>query len=76
MNGDLCVDNGNGDVQEYPAHISHVLDMAHMPYGEASLTMEDQAGADIGFVGEEIATIGVDWQSGADLAEAWDDMMQ
>ena len=49
-------------------------DMAHMPHGEASLTMEDQAEANL--VGEEIATVGVDWQSGADLAQAWNDMMQ
>ena len=56
------------------AHVSHVWDMAHMPHGEASLTMEDQAEADL--IGEEIATVGVDWQSGADLAQAWNDMMQ
>jgi len=74
VDGDLCVDNGNGDVQTYPAHISHVWGMHHMPHGEASLTMEDQA--ETTFVGEEIVTIGVDWQSGADLAQAWDDMMQ
>ena len=74
VNGDLCVDNGNGDVQTYPAHISTVWDMHHMPHGETSLTMEDQA--EPTFVGEEIVTIGVDWQSGADLAQAWDDMMQ
>jgi hypothetical protein len=73
-NGDLSVDNGNGDVQSYPAHISHVLDMAYMPHAETSLTMEDQAEAT--FVGEEIATVGVDWQSGADLEQAWNDMMQ
>ena len=48
--------------------------MVYMPHGEASLTMEDQAEAT--FVGEEIATVGVDWQSGADLAQAWEDMMQ
>jgi hypothetical protein len=69
-----CVDNGNGDVQTYPAHISHVWDMAHMPYGEASLTMEDQAEANL--IGEDIATVGTDWQSGADLAQAWNDVMQ
>ena len=74
VDGDLCVDNGNGDVQTYPAHISHVWDMAHMPYGEASLTMEDQAEADL--IGEDIATVGTDWQSGADLAQAWNDVMQ
>eukprot|EP01044_Picomonas_judraskeda_P017541 COSAG03_NODE_3318_length_2084_cov_48.486650_3_plen_46_part_00 len=45
-----------------------------MPHAETSLTMEDQAEAT--FVGEEIATVGVDWQSGADLEQAWNDMMQ
>eukprot|EP01043_Picozoa_sp_COSAG02_P035162 COSAG02_NODE_2501_length_8672_cov_7.293246_7_plen_247_part_00 len=74
-NGSLHVDNGNGDVQSYPAHISHVWDIAHMPHAEASLTMQDQ-GTEVGLLGEDIATVGVDWQSGADLAQAWDDMMQ
>jgi hypothetical protein len=74
VDGDLCIDNGNGDVQSYPAHISHVWDMAYMPHAETSLTMEDQAEADL--IGEEIGTVGVDWQSGTDLAQAWNDMMQ
>jgi hypothetical protein len=45
-----------------------------MPHAETSLTMEDQAEADL--IGEEIGTVGVDWQSGTDLAQAWNDMMQ
>ena len=53
--------------------LSHVWDMAYMPHEEASLTMEDQAEADL--IGEDIATVGVEWQSGADLAQAWNDIL-
>jgi hypothetical protein len=70
-NGSLYVDNGGGDMQSYAAHISYVSDADD----ETDLTMEDQ-GTVTGDNCEDVATIGAHWETGADLAQAWNEMME
>jgi hypothetical protein len=71
--GVLQVDPGNGHVQKFPAHITHVWDMAANEGINTPLTIEDQGTAELA---EEVGEVGIGWLPGRDLADAWARMQQ
>ena len=71
--GVLQVDPGDGHVQKFPAHITHVWDMAANEGMNTPLTIEDQGTVELA---EEVGEIGIGWLPGRDLAGEWARMQQ
>ena len=66
--GVLQVDPGDGHVQKFPAHITHVWDMAANEGMNTPLTIEDQGAVELA---EDVGEVGIQWLPGRDLADSW-----
>eukprot|EP01043_Picozoa_sp_COSAG02_P075546 COSAG02_NODE_15628_length_1153_cov_2.366224_2_plen_234_part_00 len=71
--GVLQVDPGDGHVQKFPAHITHVWDMGANEGFNTPLTIEDQGTVQLA---EDVGEVGIQWLPGRDLADSWARMQQ